>query len=257
MKEKINEYIATRIEIRNEIIEKELREKKTKETVGLLISLVFNIGGLSVAIMNPVVGGAIAIISAAVFCLKVKNFQKLEIREKRINNEIRNLVSIETDSNSNIEEKNQKLVQIRKAEELRKEIEEEYRKAKVYTFISYGITTVGFAGLFINPVLGLIALPGIICNAVTAKNEVIKYTNCQLFKNLINNLKHDVEVMEIKEGLITKESELEINELNNKERIVKIEEKNKKKDVRINDVFDEVYYGENAIHKPKEYRKVR
>ena len=104
-------------------------------------------------------------------------------------------------------EKNEKVVQIRKAGELIKVAEEKYSKAKVYTFISYIVTTMGLVGAFINPVLGLITFPVIIANALTCKNEVAKYRDIQDIKRAINNVNHDIGIIGIKDGITTKSTE--------------------------------------------------
>ena len=251
-------FKTTKVESRKDKIEHEIGEKKVDEFRGLILAGVGIIAGIGVAFFTPSIGIAIGAISAGVFSAKFKNGVKLNIREARIENEIKHIKNIEENPDNSLKEINKKTAHLRtKLDKQKTEDENEYIKARTYSRISYYVTAIGAIGVLINPTLGLIAIPGIILNALTAKNEIDKYINFQATKNEINNLNHDLEFYKIKEGTVPKVDELEIKIQTKTATVTPIERVNESDYNRINDLFNEVFYGKKPNDEEKTYRKVR
>ena len=246
MKENILFYINTRVNSRKDKIENELNEKRLIEFKNMIISIVVTIAGWTVSFLAPSIGCAIAIAATGILCIKHKNYNKLDIRINRIENEIKHLKKLSEDYDISLEEKTEKAVNLRtNLDQKRKEDEEKYSEAKVYTFISHCVTATGVIGALINPVYGLIAIPGLISNVLTSKYEVGKYRSLQKVKEKINSLNHELEIYRIIEGTAPKDNEIEVN---GSMRIKKAEvisiEKNEQDYKNLDDLFNEVFYYE-------------
>lgn len=255
MKEAIIKYITPRIEKRKEILEKEILEKKTKESVGLILSVIVNLSSGAVAILNPTIGGAIAIISMGVYCLKFRNCLELTKRENRIIKEIENLNKLKKDFNNSIEEKNIKIVQLRRTEEMNKEAAVQYKKARNLTNTFVGIASLGAVGILINPYLGIISLPGIVLSAIAVKQEIKKYDIYQLVKESATELNHYIEFSNVINRNTTKKASIEMKKVDKKDEVKEIEQLSEKDTKRIEDIFNQIYYCEEEPEKSIQYRK--
>ena len=235
-------YIKRRIENRKERLDKDISEKELKQFIGLILSVLAVISGLCIITISPAIGLVIAEIAAASACLKYKNCKKIDSKELRIKEEIKHLEELEKGIDGDNFSKDKKSVKLMSLDESRRNAKEEYDKAKIITFLTYAVTTLGVGLTLVNPVAGTVTVLGILSNILAGNNEIKKYSKCEEIKNKISDLYHEIDVYKIQEGYISRREELYVNSTKS----------NKKKEDNIptlEDYFEESYYTEED--KPK------
>ena len=246
MEENTQEYINERIKKRKNIIETVIDDKEANQYIGLIVAGAIVISGLATMALSRTIGLMIASIGASIIPLKIRNCRELDYREFRIKDEIKHLEELKNGIENNESTRNTKKVDLRSLDKKRKKVNEDYSKAKRITFLSYGLTAVGIGAIIIDPALVIAVLPGLIANFFAIKNEINKYNSYQEVKRKINDLYHDIDILDIQAGNISKEEYISLNEKTN--------EKSDKDIDTLIDYFEENYYEEEKI---KEYSKRR
>lgn len=209
MKEKIQEYLNVGINSRKNALKNEIDVKQDNQCIGLMVTGAVIVSGLSSIVLNPTIGLTVAGIAAAVVPLKVRNYLKLDVRENRIKDEIKHseelINGIEED---NIDLKREKKVELISLDNSRRLANEKYTTSKKITFISYGLTAVGIGAIILNPTYAVAVIPGLIANTLAVSNEVKKYASCESIKKRINNIHHEIEVIDIQNGNVSTSKEL-------------------------------------------------
>ena len=199
----MDEYIKDKIDSRKKVIDDVIEEKIGNQCIGLFASVAVVIIGLSATALSVPTGLIVASLAASAIPLKVRNIKNLYTRKARINAEIKHLEGLNDINSSNEDLKRKKLVELRSLDESRKEINDQYTKAKRITLLSYGLTAVGVGSIIINPVYAVAVIPGLIANSLAARNETKKYKSCEEIKRKTNNIHHDIDVLNIQNGNVS------------------------------------------------------
>ena len=266
----MTEYIKEKIENRKKAIDEVIEEKIGNQFIGLFSSVALVIIGLSVVALSPTVGLIVASVSASAIPLKIRNCKNLYTRKARIREEIKHLEELKEDGIENNDSiRREKSVELNTLDRSKKAANDKYTTSKRITLLSYGLTVAGIGAIVINPVYAVAVIPGLIANSLAARNETKKYKSCEEIKRKINNIHHDIDVLNIQNGNVSTCEEIclenqkswgaTLNDLKksykesngytyNDKTVFKSDE-----DINtLSDYFEESYYQEE---KPKEYTK--
>lgn len=234
---------------------KEIKEKKKqleksfnlKETLSYSAIALF--GGLTLASIIPKTPLALATLglTSLAICYKVKCDKKNKIEKEKLNQEIKHLDNLREKDNITNEETYDKVCnKVCAISSSQIDAEGKYDDANTLTNLTYAITAIGSVLTFINPSAFWIPLVGIASNILTGENELKKYNKKINLENRIDNLIHDLDVINPRE--IYDES---ISNIQKQKTHFDVKEEEYYKIYEKNNGFDYQY----PIDKPKQFIK--